>query len=250
MNEILNGNAELSCDLMSTISLLTNIDINLILKVENKRKINKYLLDKYKNETGIKEFLNRFNINEMIKRKWFRPKQESSLSQIAVDLLEYLQVKDFDNLNTYMDKRVLYKKRDDADLTKIYLWITRCDILIKDIKINEYMIRHRMEVIMVKKISQNEFNEVTASEVAVIDFSATWCGPCKMLAPVLEEVSEEYAGKVNFFNVDVDENPDLAMQYKIMNIPALVVLKKGEKVDTQVGFAPKENIVEFIKKQL
>ena len=69
-----------------------------------------------------------------------------------------------------------------------------------------------------------------------------------MLAPVLEEVSEEYAGKVNFFNVDVDENPDLAMQYKIMNIPALVVLKKGEKVDTQVGFAPKENIVEFIKK--
>ena len=91
---------------------------------------------------------------------------------------------------------------------------------------------------MVKKISQNEFNEVTASEVAVIDFSATWCGPCKMLAPVLEEVSEEYAGKVNFFNVDVDE------------IPALVVLKKGEKVDTQVGFAPKENIVEFIKKQL
>ena len=61
---------------------------------------------------------------------------------------------------------------------------------------------------------------------------------------------EEYAGKVNFFNVDVDENPDLAMQYKIMNIPALVVLKKGEKADTQVGFAPKENIVEFIKKQL
>ena len=99
---------------------------------------------------------------------------------------------------------------------------------------------------MVKKISQNEFNEVTASEVAVIDFSATWCGPCKMLAPVLDEVSEEYAGKVNFFNVDVDENPDLAMQYKIMNIPALVVLKKGEKVDTQVGFAPKENIFAYM----
>ena len=92
---------------------------------------------------------------------------------------------------------------------------------------------------MVKKISQNEFNEVTASEVAVIDFSATWCGPCKMMLPIVEEISK-----------DVDENQDLAMQYKIMNIPALVVLKKGEKVDTQVGFAPKENIVEFIKKQL
>ena len=96
-----------------------------------------------------------------------------------------------------------------------------------------------------------EYDKVLADNKSVfVDFYADWCGPCKMLAPVLEEVSEEYAGKVNFFNVDVDENPDLAMQYKIMNIPALVVLKKGEKVDTQVGFAPKENIVEFIKKQL
>ena len=99
--------------------------------------------------------------------------------------------------------------------------------------------------------NENEFLDFYQNaELLFIDFFAEWCGPCKMLAPVLEEVSEEYAGKVNFFNVDVDENPDLAMQYKIMNIPALVALKKGEKVDTQVGFAPKENIVEFIKKQL
>ena len=99
-------------------------------------------------------------------------------------------------------------------------------------------------------ITDNNFDDNIKGDKTLVDFFATWCGPCKMLAPVLEEVSEEYAGKVNFFNVDVDENPDLAMQYKIMNIPALVVLKKGEKVDTQVGFAPKENIVEFIKKQL
>ena len=101
-----------------------------------------------------------------------------------------------------------------------------------------------------KILNSSEFDNAIASGVVLVDFYADWCGPCKMLAPVLEEVSEEYAGKVNFFNVDVDENPDLAMQYKIMNIPALVVLKKGENVDTQVGFAPKENIVEFIKKQL
>lgn len=101
-----------------------------------------------------------------------------------------------------------------------------------------------------KILNSSEFDNAIASGVVLVDFYADWCGPCKMLAPVLEEVSEEYEGKVNFFNVDVDENPDLAMQYKIMNIPALVVLKKGEKVDTQVGFAPKENIVEFIKKQL
>ena len=100
------------------------------------------------------------------------------------------------------------------------------------------------------ELNNEDFNEEIKDKLVLVDFYATWCGPCKMLAPVLEEVSEEYAGKVNFFNVDVDENPDLAMQYKIMNIPALVVLKKGEKVDAQVGFAPKENIVEFIKKQL
>ena len=57
---------------------------------------------------------------------------------------------------------------------------------------------------MVKKISQNEFNEAESCDIAVIDFSATWCGPCKMLAPVLEEVSEEYTGKISFFNIDVD----------------------------------------------
>src|SRR5574344_714013 len=68
MNEILNGNADISCDLMLSISLLTNIDVNLIFKVENKKKINKYLLDKYKNETGIKEFLNHFYIKEMIQK--------------------------------------------------------------------------------------------------------------------------------------------------------------------------------------
>ena len=103
---------------------------------------------------------------------------------------------------------------------------------------------------MVKKISQNEFKEAAESEVAVIDFSATWCGPCQMLAPVLEEVSEQYAGKVSFFNVDVDENPELARQYQIMNIPALVVLKKGQKADMQIGLAPKDAIADFIEKQL
>ena len=103
---------------------------------------------------------------------------------------------------------------------------------------------------MVKKISQNEFHEAEACEVAIIDFSATWCGPCKMLAPVLEEVSEEYAGKVNFFNIDVDENVDIAMKYRVASIPALLVLKKGAKADMQVGFVPKEELEAFINKQL
>lgn len=103
---------------------------------------------------------------------------------------------------------------------------------------------------MVKKISENEFDQVKDSDVAVIDFSATWCGPCKMLAPVLEEVSEDFTGKVNFFNIDVDENPDLAGDFNISNIPAVVVLKKGKKVNMTVGFQPKENIKKFIEAQM
>ena len=80
---------------------------------------------------------------------------------------------------------------------------------------------------MVKKISKNEFEQVKNDEIAVIDFSAEWCGPCKMLAPVMEEVSEEFGDSVSFYNIDVDENMDIAQMYKIVSIPALILLKKG-----------------------
>ena len=103
---------------------------------------------------------------------------------------------------------------------------------------------------MVKKISQEEFEQVKNDDIAVIDFSAEWCGPCKMLAPVMEEVSEELGDSVSFYNIDVDQNMDIAQQYRIVSIPALLVLKKGEKVDMQIGFQPKDEVVEFIKKNL
>ena len=103
---------------------------------------------------------------------------------------------------------------------------------------------------MVKKINQDEFKAMDKAGVSVLDFNATWCGPCKMLAPVLEEVSDEMEGKANFYSVDTDENPDLAREYGIMNIPAIVVLKDGEKVDMNVGFTPKEALSDFISKNL
>ncbi len=99
---------------------------------------------------------------------------------------------------------------------------------------------------MVKKISEKEFNEMDKTGYTLIDFSAKWCGPCQMLAPVLEEVSEEYADKMKFYTIDVDESAALAMQYKVVSIPALVVLKDGEKVNTQVGFVPKDALKQFI----
>ncbi|MBQ8913645.1 MAG: thioredoxin [Lachnospiraceae bacterium] len=98
---------------------------------------------------------------------------------------------------------------------------------------------------MVKVINQDEFDEVRNSDLAVVDFSAVWCGPCKMVAPVLEEVSEELTD-VEFFNIDVDKNMDIAQEYKITNIPAILVLKKGEIVNSQIGFAPKDKLIEVI----
>ena len=102
---------------------------------------------------------------------------------------------------------------------------------------------------MVKKITQKEFADEVKAGVSVVDFSATWCGPCQMLAPVLEEVSEELSD-IHFLNVDVDENGDLASEYGITNIPALAVLKDGEKQDVLVGFQPKEALKEALGKYL
>lgn len=99
---------------------------------------------------------------------------------------------------------------------------------------------------MVKKINASQFNEVTESKYAIVDFNATWCGPCRMLGPVFEEVSNELAGKADFFAVDVDENQALAIKNGIQSIPAIVVFKNGEIVNRQVGFIPKAQLVDFV----
>lgn len=101
---------------------------------------------------------------------------------------------------------------------------------------------------MVVKVKNNDLSEAKEKNLAFIDFSAQWCGPCKMLAPVVDELAEELQGEVSFYNVDVDENPALAQQYSIMNIPALVLLKNGEKAGMTVGFQPKEELKAFIEK--
>ena len=82
---------------------------------------------------------------------------------------------------------------------------------------------------MVKKITNNDLNEAKKG-VAVVDFSAVWCGPCQMLAPVMEELSEELSGKAEFYNADSDENMGLAQEYRIVSIPAVIVLKDGVEV--------------------
>lgn len=99
---------------------------------------------------------------------------------------------------------------------------------------------------MIEEIKNSDFTDVLNSKLAVVDFSAVWCGPCQMLASVMEELSDEMDGEVDFFSADVDENRDLAYQFDIQSIPAIVVFANGEEVTRTVGFQPKEELKELI----
>ena len=104
---------------------------------------------------------------------------------------------------------------------------------------------------MVKKINAQEFeNEAMKAPAAVVDFNATWCGPCRMLAPVLEDISGKYEGKVSFYSVDVDESPELAMQFRVNSVPCLVLLKNGQFADQSIGFRPEPQLTAWIDSNL
>ncbi len=94
------------------------------------------------------------------------------------------------------------------------------------------------------------FADETKSGVVLVDFWATWCGPCRMIAPVLEELDQEMGDKVKIVKVDVDENQETASKYGVMSIPTLFVFKDGEVVDQTIGFQPKEALVSLINKHL
>jgi len=93
---------------------------------------------------------------------------------------------------------------------------------------------------MIKIESANFDEKVIKSDLPVlIDFWAAWCGPCKLMAPVFEELSKEYEGKIEFAKLNVDENQDIVAKYGVMSIPTLVLFDKGMEVDRIVGFAPR-----------
>lgn len=105
---------------------------------------------------------------------------------------------------------------------------------------------------MATEIKQENFdNFITQSDKPVlVDFWATWCGPCRMLAPVVEQVSEENADKLTVGKVNVDDCPDLAMKFGVMSIPTLILFKDGQIVDKRVGYQPKNELDEMIRQAL
>ena len=103
---------------------------------------------------------------------------------------------------------------------------------------------------MMKVVNSNEFKSEIEKDMVLVDFFAEWCGPCKMISPILDELQAEFEDKINIIKVNVDNSMDIAEQYNISNIPPLVLLKKGQEVQRLIGFSPKQVIKENIEKHL
>ncbi len=102
------------------------------------------------------------------------------------------------------------------------------------------------------KVSDETFHQevLQSSTPVIVDFWAEWCGPCKTIAPVLEELAEEYGDKIKVVKMNVDENPKTPMEYGIRGIPTLIMFKNGEVADQQVGAHPKTTLKAWIDKQV
>lgn len=102
------------------------------------------------------------------------------------------------------------------------------------------------------ELNDNNFNEKILQQkgVSIVDFWATWCAPCRMQAPIFEETSKDFADKVNFYKVNVDENMQISSDLKIVSIPTLVVFKDGQVVDKLVGLSDKQEIENVLNKYL
>ncbi len=102
-----------------------------------------------------------------------------------------------------------------------------------------------------ERVDEKKFDELIKGDKPVVcDFYTTWCGPCKLLTPIVEEMSERYADKAVFVKVDIDLNIALAVRYNITSIPVVAVFKDGELADSTLGYSTKEDIEEFLAKNL
>lgn len=97
---------------------------------------------------------------------------------------------------------------------------------------------------------RNFVEEVTKADLMVVDFWAVWCGPCQYVSPIIEELAGDYAGKVSFGKLNVDENPAVSQQFMIRSIPTIGFFKNGKLVDAQIGAVPKQFLEQKIKKHM
>ena len=102
------------------------------------------------------------------------------------------------------------------------------------------------------QISDDTFEEnvIKKGQPIIVDFWAEWCGPCKQIGPILEEISDEYSGKITIGKLDVDENPESPGKFQIRGIPTMLLFNNGELIDTKVGMSSKADLTEWIDKNI
>lgn len=259
MNEIINGKTNISTDLILAISLLTDIDANLIYYVENKKRIYDELMSKYKSKKEINKFLNSFYVNEMQKKKWIKFRDESSFVQKYMDLLEYLNISDFDNLDEYLNKRYLFKKKDDANNKKIYLWICHCDNMIRDIIVNEYnsglfnellseLKEERMKVFNRDSIIKllNKYGIILYIEDALSGSKIRGCVKVMVNTPVIY-MTTYYKEKSSFYFALYHELMHIKRDYNLLKKTTIIENEDEEEID---NMALNEMIPEKVYKEI
>ena len=138
MNEIINGKTKISPELMVVISLLTDIDPKIIFLAERKKEVYEELTSKYKNKKSINKMLNSFYLNDMVKNNWIKLRDKNSFVVNYIDLEEYMGINNINNISNYLEKRYLFKKGNNANHLKIFLWCRHCDMLTKGIEVCDY----------------------------------------------------------------------------------------------------------------
>ncbi len=101
---------------------------------------------------------------------------------------------------------------------------------------------------MTEELNSKDFQQkvLNADRPVLVDFYATWCGPCKMLSPTVDEVAKEVSDRADVYRLDVDKAPDVAGQYGVMSVPTLIVFKNGQPAKTSVGAVPKQNVLDLL----
>lgn len=241
MNEILNNRTDISAEIILAINLITDIDIDLICLAEEEKRVNDYLINTFKNEENFKKYLKQFSIKELKEKNWLTFLDEKSLVQIAIDLFKFLSIKDFDALNKYNEKVILYKKKDDADMNKIALWLKHCDNIISNQNVCLYDKNKFNDLILeLKKLSLKKFNSndiikclnkygiYVAIEDALKGTKIRGCSMVKIDNPVIY-ITKLYKDKASFYFTLFHELGHIKSDYN--KAKSKIIIDKDEKLE-------------------
>lgn len=158
MNEIINGKTKISPELMVVISLLTDIDVNIIFHAEKTRDVYNELMEKYKSEEVAKKELMSYHLNDIVNHNWLKLSVAGSLVYDYIDLMDYFGISNINNTNNYLEKRYLFKalgNLSDDDKLKIFLWVRHCEIITKGIELVDYDSSKLNDLIDELKVERN-----------------------------------------------------------------------------------------------